>query len=384
MNPEFREELKELVQKQGGPCVSIFMPTHRAGAEVQQNPIRLKNLLRESEQQLVALGTRQPDARELLSSAQSLLSDGYFWRQQADGLAMFIAPDVFRTYSLPIHFDELSVVTDRFHLKPLLRVLAEDDRFFVLALSQKELRLFECSRFGVSLVELEGVPIGIDEALKYDDPQRQLQYHTGTQGRGGSKRAAMFHGQGVGVDDNKSNIWRYCLMIDDGLHKLLREEHAPLVLAGVDYLLPIYREASGYPHLVEPSITGNPDVLSAEELHAKAWEIVQPHFRQEQEEAMAKYSRLAGTGLASGDVREIVPAAYFGRVESVFLPVGKQVWGSFDPQNSEVDHHEEAKPGDQDLLDLVAIQTFINGGAVYVVEPEQITNNQLAAAVFRY
>jgi len=384
MNPEFREELKELVQKQGGPCVSIFMPTHRAGAEVQQNPIRLKNLLRESEQQLVALGTRQTDARELLSKAQGLLADGYFWRQQADGLAVFIAPDVFRTYSLPIHFDELSVVTDRFHLKPLLRVLAEDDRFLVLALSQKELRVFECTRFGVSLVELESVPKSIDEALKYDDPQRQLQFHTGTQGRGGGKRAAMFHGQGVGVDDNKSNIWRYCLMINDGLHKLLRDEHAPLVLAGVDYLLPIYREANGYPHLLETCITGNPDVLSADELHSKAWEIVQPHFKQEQEEAMAKYSRLAGTGLASGDLREIVPAAYFGRVESVFLPVGKPIWGSFDPQKSEIDLHAEAQPGDQDLLDLVAIQTFTNGGAVYVVEPGQIANKQLAAAVFRY
>lgn len=384
MNPEFREELKELVQKQGGPCVSIFMPTHRVGAEVQQNPIRLKNLLRESEQQLVALGTRQADARELLSTAQGLLADGYFWRQQADGLAVFIAPDVFRTYSLPIHFDELSVVTDRFHLKPLLRVLAEDDRFFVLALSQKELRVFECTRFGVSLVELESVPKSIDEALKYDDPQRQLQFHTGTQGRGGGKRAAMFHGQGVGVDDNKSNIWRYCLMINDGLHKLLRDEHAPLVLAGVDYLLPIYREANGYPHLLETCITGNPDVLSADELHSKAWEIVLPHFKQEQEEAMAKYLRLAGTGLASGDLREIVPAAYFGRVESVFLPVGKPIWGSFDPQKSEIDLHAEAQPGDQDLLDLVAIQTFTNGGAVYVVEPGQIANKQLAAAVFRY
>ncbi|MGA7874472.1 MAG: hypothetical protein WCA08_02335 [Desulfoferrobacter sp.] len=384
MNPEFREELKELVQKQGGPCVSIFMPTHRVGAEVQQNPIRLKNLLRESEQQLVALGTRQADARELLSTAQGLLADGYFWRQQADGLAVFIASDVFRTYSLPIHFDELSVVTDRFHLKPLLRVLAEDDRFFVLALSQKELRVFECTRFGVSLVELESVPKSIDEALKYDDPQRQLQFHTGTQGRGGGKRAAMFHGQGVGVDDNKSNIWRYCLMINDGLHKLLRDEHAPLVLAGVDYLLPIYREANGYPHLLETCITGNPDVLSADELHSKAWEIVLPHFKQEQEEAMAKYLRLAGTGLASGDLREIVPAAYFGRVESVFLPVGKPIWGSFDPQKSEIDLHAEAQPGDQDLLDLVAIQTFTNGGAVYVVEPGQIANKQLAAAVFRY
>lgn len=384
MNEEFRSELKELVETKSAHCVSIFMPTHRAGVDVQQNPIRFKNLLRESEQQLVSLGMRQVDAARLLKPGNELLGSGVFWRQQVDGLAAFIAPDLFRHYSVPLHFEELSVVTDRFHLKPLLRLLGNDGRFYVLALSQKDLRLFECTRFGVRQVDLQDVPKSIDEALKYDDPQRQLQYHTGTQGHGAGKRAAMFHGQGVGTDDSKSNIWRYCLMIDEGLRKVLREERAPLILAGVDYLLPIYREANSYAHLLEKGITGNPDILSAEELQAKAWEIVQPLFQKEQEEAMAKYRQLAGTGIASSDVKEIVSAAGFGRVETLFLPIGKQLWGVFDPATNEVIMHEDAQPGDQDLLDLAGIETFSNGGSVYIVEPEKIGGDQLVAAVFRY
>lgn len=384
MNEEFKKELQELVQTRGRPCVSIFMPTHRAGADAQQNPIRLKNLLRESEKQLNSLNIRPGEIKEFLSPANELLGDGFFWRKQADGLAVFIARDLFRTYSLPIHFDELSVVTDRFHLKPLLRLFGEDGRFFVLALSQKDLRVYDCTRFGVSLMEIEGVPKSIDEALKYDDPQRQLQYHTGTQGRGAGKRAAMFHGQGVGIDDNKANILRYCLMIDDGLQKVLREKQAPLILAGVDYLLPIYREANSYPHLLDKGITGNPDSLSAEDLHAKAWELVRPHFAKEQEDAQARYRQFAGTGLASSDTKEIVPAACFGRIETLFLRLGTRHWGTFDEETSEVVLHEEAEPGDQDLLDLAGIETFINGGSVYIVEPEKIADDQEVAAVFRY
>ena len=43
-----RRELEGLILEREGPCVSIFLPTHRAGAETQQDPIRLKNLLGEA------------------------------------------------------------------------------------------------------------------------------------------------------------------------------------------------------------------------------------------------------------------------------------------------------------------------------------------------
>ena len=57
-----REELGTLLGKPGGPCISIFMPTFRTGAEVQQNPIRLKNLLQRAEELLVNSGMRTPEA----------------------------------------------------------------------------------------------------------------------------------------------------------------------------------------------------------------------------------------------------------------------------------------------------------------------------------
>jgi len=47
-------------------------------------------------------------------------------------------------------------------------------------------------------VELEDVPQSIAEALRYDDPEKSLQFHTGTSGGGNGERAAMFHGQGIG------------------------------------------------------------------------------------------------------------------------------------------------------------------------------------------
>lgn len=212
------DELKTLIEKPDGVCVSIYLPTHRLGTETQQDPIRFKNLLREAEEQLIKSGLCSQDARDLLEKAKEL--DEYkFWQHQSDGLAIFISTNLFSYYCLPINFQELVVVTDRFHLKPLLPLLTGDGQFYILAL-KNQVRLFQGTRYSVSEIELENVPQSIAEALKYDDAEKQLQFHTGTSQ--GGERAGMFHGQGAGNDEQKDNLLRYFRKVDAGLEELLK------------------------------------------------------------------------------------------------------------------------------------------------------------------
>jgi len=70
-------------------CVSLFMPTHRAGRETEQDPIRFKNLLREAEERLMGKGLRSPEVQEIVKRPQLLLQDQGFWQRQSDGLAVF-------------------------------------------------------------------------------------------------------------------------------------------------------------------------------------------------------------------------------------------------------------------------------------------------------
>jgi len=383
-----RDELRALIDDHEGWCVSIYMPTHQAGEEIQEDPVRLKNLLGQAEEGLSAAGLRKPEAQKLLEPAQKLVWDGLFWQYQSDGLALFLSAGAFRRYRLPLDFEELVVVSDRFHIKPLLPLLSGDGRFYVLALSQNEVRLLQGTRHSVSEVDLEGVPASLAEALKYNDPEKRLQFHTGTRTPGGKGgRPAIFHGHGVAsADDPKNYILRYFRQMDEGLQALLRGEQAPLVLAGVDYLLPIYREANSYPPLAEGGVEGNPEELSAQELHKRAWDLVQPRFLQAQEEAAARYKQLAGVDSeqASNDLEGIVSAAYHGRVEALFVALGVQRWGSFDPETNRVMVHRKAEAGDDDLLDFAAIHTLVNGGTVYAVERKKMPDGPLLAAVFRY
>ena len=382
-----RAELRALIEAHNDWCVSIFMPTHRVGTETQEDRIRLKNLLNQAEQELLATGMRAPEARQLLAPGQLLLQDDYFWRYQSDGLALFLGDEQFVHYRLPHHFDPLAVVSERFHIKPLLPILSADGRFFVLALSQGQVRLLQGTRYSVSDVYLDTVPTSLAEALRWDDPERQLQFHSGTVTPAGKgQRPAIFHGHGVGVNDTKVAILRYFHKLESGLQELLRDEQAPLVLAGVDYLLPIYRDANTYPHLTSAAIVGNPEQLSAEHLRQQAWAIVEPLFREAREEAAAHYRALGGAGseLASSELREVVPAAYVGRIETLFVALGLQRWGSFDAKANAVTLHDEPEPGDADLLDLAAVYSLLNGGAVYAVAPEAVPAQVPLAAVLRY
>lgn len=376
------EKLKTFFTRHPDWCVSLFMPTHRAGRETEQDPIRFKNLLGEVKERLLAKGLRSPDVREVLKPAQSLLHDPGFWQHQSDSLAVFFTPEEFHHFRLPLQFEELVVISNRFHLKPLFPYFTSDGRFYILALSQNQVRLLECTQHTVDEVELESMPKSLAEAFQYEHFEKQLQFHTGTSSGTGSRRA-MFHGHGIS-DEAKGKILRWFHMIDEELTSLLTGEQSPIVLAGVEYLFPLYNEANTYPRLLDKGISGNPEELKPEELHDRAWTLVRPIFMETQEKAAAQYSQLAGTGQTTSDVKEAVLAAHHGRVAILFVAVGVQVWGSFDPDTNMVHVHEHTEPGDEDLLDLVAIRSMLNGGSVYAVRPDQVPGHALLAAVFRY
>jgi len=381
-------DLKELIETPREFCVSIYLPTHRFGREQQQDPIRFKNLITQAQEKLLASGMRRPDVREMLRPAESLLEDKDFWQHQSNGLAVFLAPDFTRIYRLPAKFDEFIGISDNFQIKPLLPLLVENGQFYILALSLNEIRLFLSTRDTVNKVNLPDVPTSIQEALWMDDPEKHLDFHTAKKNPSTSAdRPAIFHGQGVQADEQeKKNILRYFKLVDNGLSRLLSDITIPMVLAGVDYLLPIYHKANSYPNLLEEGLEGNPDESDGKKLQESAWKLVEPIFLEEQKKATEQFEQLYGqkNDLASDDLKAVVKAANFGRVDTLIVPSGVQRWGRYDTQKNKVILEAEPTPGNEDLLDLAAARTLFNSGKVFTVQPENLPGNGDLAAIMRY
>jgi hypothetical protein len=379
------DQIKGLAQQAANPSISIFLPTHRGGQDTQQDSIRLKNLLRDAEQQILNSGMGPREVTALLQPVQALFNDSYFWRHQHDGLAVFIAPDDFHSYRLPFYVKELLIIARSYYVKPVLPLFTNNGHYYILAISQNEVRLFEGTRYSVGQIELPAeIPTNLKEALKLDKPERQLQMHTGSSpGRG---RDSMFHGQGSGAEEQEAGIEHYFNLMDSGLKQILQEQQAPLVLAGVDYLLPIYRKVNEYAHIMEEGITGSPEHLRPEALQEQAWPIVEPFFRQETEKFMAQYEQLANTVRATDSVEVIVAAAFNGRVDRLVLAVDTQVWGVFNRDTGKVvrDQEGQSQKDHLPLLDFAAMQTLQNGGKVYTLSQDEMPTKSAVAAVFRY
>jgi len=374
--------LQDLIQRQAGPCVSMYMPTQWIGADTQQNQIRFKNLIREAGEKLAAEGMRPADAEALLAPAQELLRNTPFWKQQSDGLAVFLSREFFRFFRLPLEFRELVVLDGRFHIKPVLPLFSSGGRFYVIALSQNKIRLLQGSRNCVSEMETPGIPQNLAETVKYDVSEKQVRSQPAASA--GAGRGGVFHGHGGWADESKDNIQRYLQQIDKGIRGLLKDERAPLVFAGVEYLFSMYREINSYPNLADRSVTGNPEGLSNEDLGKTAWSIVQPLYLKVRDDALEQYRHSVGTGLASSNIVEILPAACHGRVGLLFAAKDREQWGAFDAEQSKVALHSNAEEGGMDLIELAAVNAFLNGGTVYTVEPDKMPDGEPLAALFRY
>jgi hypothetical protein len=380
------DQLTGLARQIASPSISIYLPTHRAGQGIQQDPIRFKNLLRDAEKQLLSNGMGPREVGVYLQPAQALLNDNYFWEHQYEGLALFLTSNEFHSYRLPFSVEELLIIARSYYIKPVLPLFTNNGHYYILAISQNAVRLFEGTRQSVGQIDLpKGTPESLEEALKFDDVQKQLQFHTGTS-QGGQQRDGMFHGQGPGEEDQKVWIEHYLNLVDTALKEVFHDQQAPLILAGVDFLLPMYHEVSEYAHIMPEGITGNPDRLRPEELQEQAWPIVETYFRQEMEKTIEQFKQLVGTDKATDNIEETVSAAFYGRLDKLILSVDAQVWGEFNPDTGKVtcDPEEQDKHDKLALLDFAAVKTLQKGGTVYALSQEEMPTNSPVSAIFRY
>lgn len=351
-----------------GPSVSIHLPTSLVTQDTDKDRIVLKNLRSEAFDQLVARGLRRPDAEAVLLPVDAVLEDDGFWPYLSDGLAIYCSPDVHTLHRLPVRFEPEVRVGDRFHLRPLIPLLSEGGVFFVIAVSEQRVRLFEGTRQHLKPVEVPGLPTDMTGALARLGREPGRQPHRRWQG-----------------DEGQKLLYRmFFEQIDRALRPEYRQHGDPLVFAGVEYLFPIFRDAICYRKLLDTFVSGNVDRMAVDDLHARAWPLVEPVFAAPRQAAIASYRALQGTGRTSADLATILGAAHDGRVQTLFVQESATVFGTFDEARRDLEVHETAGPQDLDLIARAARWAYGTGATIFAGESPEIPEAAPLAAVFRY
>jgi len=366
-------DLRELALERPGPCVSVLLPTHGGGPQTRQDPIRLRNLLDEASTRLASSGLESRPREELLAPHRALLDDRDFWRYLSDGLVLYCAPGFHRRYRVPLPFVEEVAVGLSFRLGPLLPLLAGDGHFFVLGLSQNQVKLYEATRSTIAELPVGSIPASMAEALAHEDPERQLQF------RSGGGHAAQFHGHGAGGEVDKQTLERFFRAVDRGVVAMLGDDPSPLVLAAVAYYAPIYRSISRHPNVIDRCVEGSPENRSPVELHVQAWPLAEPVLAAARQHALGRL-RDAPTDRVATGLADVLAAAREGRVDTLVVAPGPPMWGRVDPDSGAVAVTDGPS---EDLLDRAIADTLLNAGTAFVVDASDLQHTS-AAAVLRF
>ena len=373
------ETLKDLIQCQESPCVSIYMSTKAVhNGEFKKLEIEFKNLLQEVEEKLKThWDFKQRDTDKFLQEAAALAADSNFWQEQKEGLAVFIAPDRFEYFKLSVDTYNKSHVSYNFNLKQLISELRDNQEYYLLSLSPNHNQLYKAARNYIEEVEIEALPANIKEFLNLDD--QAAEKHQSVNTAGGS---AVFHGQGGAADDDNEDLIHYLKEIDKIINLELKENNNFLVVVADDNVFSLYKKINNYDSLLDENLSGNSKQLNKKELRKKSWEIVESHLHDYLKDVKDKYLELKTGEKSSSKLEDIVEAAHYSRVSTLMLNKKAEKAGVFVEDENEIKVMGNDK--DYDLYNFAAVQTIKNGGEVYSLEKDEMPEDKDILAIYRY
>ncbi len=168
-----RETVMTLARHVGWPRVSIYMQTHPGHAESAQDQLRLKNLLKQATRLLESGGMRGPEIEAMLAPGHERLDESSFWRSGDRGIAAFFGEDVRLAFGTRTEMPERVDVSDRFVIRPLISAIDSAAHYYLLALSQNRVRVFEGVAEELTEFDAEGIPTSLADVLQYVDFETQ-------------------------------------------------------------------------------------------------------------------------------------------------------------------------------------------------------------------
>jgi hypothetical protein len=370
-------ELRSLIAHHNGPCLSIYMPTRHGGSA--EEPILFGNSLREARNLLQKSCTKE-QVESLLAPLHDLDRPD-FWQQSTDGLAIFRSRERNVFYRLPLKLEHLVISADSFHIRPLLHFLQSNQRYFLLNLTQNRVSFFKGSSLGLAPVEIPSMPHSLNEAIGAEPRARVTSVVSG----GPAGHAPIHHGQGKEESVHEEELARFARAVDKALWEVLRDETAPLVVASIDKTRALYQSISRYPHLLHDGVHGSLTNAKLEDLHHKAWPLVQAWQSAREQDILERYGNSISAGKAVDSISKIARFALEGRVRELLVDRDAHKWGSIDRSTGAVELLEKkADAHGDDVIDDVAEDVILRGGAVYAFERAKMPTTSPVAAILRW
>lgn len=366
------DRLAELARWSTPPCASMYVPLDPLNADASR--IALKDALRDARRQLAGWLHAGP-VSELLAPF-----DGFErhlgTRGARRGVALLAAPDFAAAHWIDDGTPEVAAAGNRFVITPLVAALPLGGRMHVLALGQHNVRLFRSTSHGLTEINVPGLPHRLDDALWYEDPEQRISWHGGARVGAGSV-APVTHGAGSERDVHTDRLWRFFRAVDDAIAGALNVSKGPLLVAGLEHQLDVYRQASRL-HGIETLDVGSTDALSATELWQRCGPVVTEMLDRPRR---ARLHELLEASERATTVDEVMAACAQSRVDALFVRPDRLQWSA---SGNSGELHESPEPGDVELHSVAIDAALRQGAAVFPAWAGELPDDESLGASLRF
>lgn len=361
-------DLKALAAERNPVSVSAYLATTPEPQKINPARTRLLQMLKEAEAQLEATGTAKRSIWPVSEQVNDLIDDDDFWNTQAHALAIFVTPERLVTYRFGASISDTVQVSDRFHIKPLLRTATVPQAGLVLALEEDRVRLFEL--------------IAGERAAEVKLPDMPKDAHSAA--RTASINSRSPSGRIQGSEGQKVRLRQFSRKVDAALRPYLAGRDEPLILAAAEPLLSIYRSVNSYPHLVETGIVESPAGMSPAAIKDRGQPLIRALHEARVSAACEVFAASESMGRATTDIARAARAATSGAVQTLLIDMDQVIPGTLDDASGAVSFAEGESATTYDLVNEIAARVLFTGGAVLAVRKDDLPRPGALAAILRY
>jgi hypothetical protein len=368
------EELLAMQKEKGNICVSIIVPTHRLSPERRIDILEVKRAM-EKAKELLRYKYTEDQVNPLIQSMDAQYERIDF-THDPDGLGFYISPNITSSVKFPFPVEEKVMVGDNFELRDLLYKMNYAVPYFVVMLTEKDIKLFEGRWDELHEIKDRNFPKKYEEAFSYNPPSQSTSY------------AGYSHVKGFEKDKSELVEIRFKDFFRD-TDKLLKNylmNGASLILLGPEKELAWFANISAHKKNIIGKIAGSYNHSSLKQLAERAWPAMRSHLDSEKVELIKDFAEKIGMKLAVSGIQDSWSAAKEGKAFKLLVEKDYRCPGFLDKEEYRLYLHPPQKPHKvlADAVDDLIEMVMEKNGQVFFVDNGLLKDYQRLAMITRY
>jgi hypothetical protein len=290
-----KEQLQRLATEKNTPCVTISLNTHRTYPDNASDEIKLKNLLKEAEDRVIAEFGKRPVALllEKIESVATELDVNY----NLDSLHIFLSNETKQIVKSAWPTSNEGVhISDSFAVRSIIKSYNRSESYLVMLFSQSGVQLYEALNDGI-----------IQEIRNEDFPFSENRHYNTHSDKGSDPKH---------LDDL---VREFLNKVDKALVKVHNETDLNCVVICTEDNYSRLQQVADKPSIYLGYSAIDYNKTETHQIVKQSWEIIKSQQKERRSKAIAEIKEAVAQSKVLTDLQEIFQASIDGRADLLIV-----------------------------------------------------------------